>query len=141
MSVWFQKPTLEVLNGKLKKNMTSHLDINFTEVGDTWIEGTMPVDHRTTQPFDILHGGASCVLAETVASVASNFCVDQAKNYAVGLEINANHLKSATKGLVRARAEILHKGSKTHVWDVKLYNDDNQMVCVSRMTMAIMERD
>lgn len=141
MSIWFQEPTLEFLNGKLNKNMTQYLEINFTKVGEDWLEATMPVNEKTTQPFDILHGGASCVLAETVASVASNFCIDPNTSYAVGLEINANHIKSATEGLISARATIVHKGKKTHVWDVRLTNKDNQLVCISRMTMAIVERD
>lgn len=142
MSIWFTEPTMDLLNGRLNKNMTEVLEINFTAVGEDWLEATMPVNNKTTQPFDILHGGASCVLAETIASVASNFCVDQKSHYAVGLEINANHIKSANMGtLVTGKASILHKGKSTHVWEIKITNSDNQLVCASRMTMAIVKRD
>jgi 1,4-dihydroxy-2-naphthoyl-CoA hydrolase len=100
----------------------------------------MPVDHRTKQPYGLLHGGASCVLAETIGSVASAMVVDPAQFQCVGLEINANHVHSATSGYVTGIARPLHLGKSTHVWDIKIYNEDEKMVCVSRLTVAIIQK-
>lgn len=100
----------------------------------------MPVDHRTRQPYGLLHGGASCVLAETIGSFASAMVIDPARFQCVGLEINANHVHSATDGYVTGVATPLHLGKATHVWDIKIYNDNGKMVCVSRLTLAIIEK-
>ena len=100
----------------------------------------MPVDNRTKQPLGLLNGGASCALAETVASTAANYCVDQTKAYCVGLEINANHIKSATGGLVTATAKPLHMGRRSQVWEISIVNEKNQLVCISRMTLAVLLR-
>ncbi len=120
--------------------MVSHLGIEYTEVGENYICGKMPVDSRTTQPYGLLHGGASVVLAETLGSVGSNLCVDKEKYSCVGLEINANHLKSASSGYVYGRATIIHLGHKTHVWDVRITNEANQLVCISRLTVAVIDK-
>jgi 1,4-dihydroxy-2-naphthoyl-CoA hydrolase len=109
-------------------------------VGDNFIKATMPVNERTKQPYGLLHGGASCVLSETVGSVASAMVIDHSKFLCVGLEINANHVRSAREGNVTGTATALHLGTNTHVWDVKIYDDAQQLVCVSRLTVAIIPR-
>ena len=134
------KITLEELNSGLATNMIKHLGIEYTEIGDDYLSGKMPVDHRTMQPFNILHGGASVVLAETLGSVASNLLIDKNTHYCVGLEVNANHIKSAKNGFVYGRAQAIHLGRKTHIWDIKIINDDKQLVCISRLTVAVLEK-
>ena len=117
--------------------MADFLGIEWTEIGDDFLEISMPVNERTKQPYGILHGGASCVLAETVGSVASALVIDLDKYYCVGLEINANHVKSVTEGLISARCTPLHLGKHTHVWDIKIYDNSRQLICISRLTVAI----
>lgn len=131
---------LDTLNQKLNINMTKQLGIEYTEVGEEYLCGKMPVDERTMQPFNMLHGGASVVLAETLGSVASNLIVDQETQYCVGLEVNANHVKSSTGGYVYGKATAIHLGKRTHIWDIKITNDDDQLVCVSRLTVAVMDK-
>ncbi|WP_020532398.1 hotdog fold thioesterase [Flexithrix dorotheae] len=131
--------TLEYIN-KMKKNMVTHLGIEFTEVGKDFISAKMPVDHRTQQPFGILHGGASVVLAETLGSVAANCCIDNETKAAVGLEINANHLKSVRSGFVVGKVTPFHLGRSTHVWQIEIRNESNDLVCVSRITISIIDR-
>ncbi|MDH4058472.1 MAG: hotdog fold thioesterase [Cyclobacteriaceae bacterium] len=140
MSVFKTQPTLENLNGMSANNMTEHLGILFTVVGDDFIEATMPVDHRTKQPHGLLHGGASLVLAETLGSIGANFCVDLTKQYCVGLEINANHVKSAREGVVIGRAKPVHIGKRTHVWEIRITNEQKELVCISRITMAVIDK-
>lgn len=120
--------------------MVGHLDINITEIGDDFIKGSMPVDHKTHQPMGLLHGGASCVLAETLGSIAASLSIDTDKYFAVGLEINANHIRSVKSGLVEGIASPLHLGRSTQVWDIKIYSEDKKLVCTSRLTVAIRER-
>jgi 1,4-dihydroxy-2-naphthoyl-CoA hydrolase len=120
--------------------MGEHLGIQWTEVGEDYLKAEMPVDHRTKQPYGLLHGGASCALAETIGSVASAMVVDHSKFYCVGLEINANHIRGAKEGFVTGIAKPLHVGSTTHVWDIKIYDEKDQLICVSRLTMAILKR-
>ncbi len=120
--------------------MVSLLDIQFSEITDDSLTATMPVDNRTQQPFGILHGGASVVLAETVGSVASNLVIGQGDYLPVGLEINANHLRPVTEGRVSAKCTPIHIGKKSHVWDIRITNDEGKMVCVSRLTVAIIEK-
>lgn len=100
----------------------------------------MPVDARTRQPYGILHGGASVVLAETLGSMASNFCVDQSKYVCVGLEINANHVKSVAEGFVYGKAQAVHIGKKTHIWDIRIVNEKKELVCISRLTIAVLDK-
>jgi 1,4-dihydroxy-2-naphthoyl-CoA hydrolase len=141
MTLWFHKSVpLEALTTSGIGTMGEHIGIVFTGIGDDWLEATMPVDHRTKQPAGLLHGGASVALAETLGSVASFLCVDPAKRVCVGLEINANHLRSVTEGTVTGRATPLHIGSTTHVWEIKIRNEAGKLVCVSRITMAILEK-
>jgi 1,4-dihydroxy-2-naphthoyl-CoA hydrolase len=132
--------TLEVLNGYNKNNMGEHLGIVFTEIGSDYICATMPVDHRTHQPYGLLHGGASCVLAETMGSIGSVMCVDMALNNVVGVEINANHVRSAKSGLVHAKAQAVHIGRRLHVWEIKINDDHGKLVCTSRLTVAVLSK-
>jgi 1,4-dihydroxy-2-naphthoyl-CoA hydrolase len=113
------------------------LGIRFTEVGDDWLRGTMPVDHRTHQPFGLLHGGASVVLAETLGSSAALLTLDTAKEVAVGLDINANHVRGVREGLVTGTARALHLGRSTQVWEIRIENAEGGLVCISRLTMAV----
>ena len=123
-----------------KNTMVEHLGIEFIEVGDEFITAKMPVDHRTIQPMGLLHGGASIALAETLGSIASAAIVDSSKYSCFGLEINANHVKSAKDGYVTGKATPIHIGKKTHVWDVRITNENQQLICVSRLTVAIIEK-
>lgn len=121
-------------------SMGDYIGIEWTEVGPDFLKARMPVDHRTKQPYGLLHGGASAVLAETLGSVGSAMVVDHSKFYCVGLEINANHVRSAKEGFVTGRCTPLHLGRQTHVWDIKIYNEEEKLVCVSRLTVAIIPR-
>lgn len=135
--MWFKKYTPEELNNWPKNNIGGTLDIRYTEITEDSISGTMPVDERTHQPFGILHGGASVVLAESLGSIASFMCIDSEKYLAVGLEVNANHLRPVKSGLVTGVCKPLHIGAKTHVWEIKIYNDRGKMSCISRLTVAV----
>lgn len=123
-----------------KGNMGEWLDIRFEAIGEDWISASMPVDHRTKQPYGLLHGGASVVLAETLGSIASALVVDSEKMMCVGLEVNANHLRSATSGRVTAVCRPVHLGGSTHVWDIRISDEKNKAVCISRLTVAILKR-
>jgi 1,4-dihydroxy-2-naphthoyl-CoA hydrolase len=141
MNIWFNKEmSIEHFKNLGKGGMGEYLGIEWTELGDNFLKAKMPVDHRTKQPYGLLHGGASCVLAETIGSVASAMVIDQARFQCVGLEINANHVHSATDGFVTGVATPLHLGKSTHVWDIKIYNEKDKMVCVSRLTVAIIQK-
>lgn len=137
MMIWFKEYQLETLNGLRNANMAGHLGIQFTEIGDSHLTARMPVDERTKQAFGILHGGASCVLAETVGSVASWMCIDPIQKRAVGLEINANHLRPVTEGYVTAVCKPVQTGRSIHVWNIEIFKDDGKLSCVSRLTCAI----
>mgnify|MGYP002078140454 FL=1 len=123
-----------------RKTMAFFLGMEWVKKGDDYLVMRMPVDERTKQPYGLLHGGASCALAETVGSLASHFVIDSEKKYCVGLEINANHVRSATSGYVTATCTALHIGSSTHVWDIKIHDDNKKLVCISRLTVAILEK-
>lgn len=138
--IWFSEFSPEQLNDRPKNHMGAFLDIKFTQVDEDALTATMPVDERTHQPAGILHGGASVVLAETLGSVASYMCIDPERYQAVGLEINANHLRPVKSGLVTGICKPLHIGAKTHVWEIKIYNDKGKMNCVSRITVAIINK-
>lgn len=129
---------LESLNAFGKNTLPGNIGIEFTELGDDFIIARMPVDSRTHQPFGILHGGASVVLAETIGSVASMLCLENPEQQkAVGLEINANHLRAVKTGWVYGKVTPIHVGTKTHVWDIKITNEENKLVCVCRLTTMI----
>lgn len=117
--------------------MMEALDIRFTDVGDDWLRGTMPVDHRTRQPFGLLHGGASVVLAETLGSSAALLTLDVEKEVAVGLDINANHIRGVRGGIVTGTARAVHLGRTTQVWEIRIEEEQGKLVCVSRLTMAV----
>ena len=118
--------------------MAENLGIEFTEIGEDWMAAKMPVDKRTHQPYGLLHGGASVALAETLGSVAAHCSIDSTKQYCVGLEINANHLKGIREGFVYGTARPIHRGRSTQVWEVKITNKKQQLVCVSRITIAVL---
>lgn len=120
--------------------MGEYLDMQWVDIGPDYLKISMPVDDRTKQPYGLLHGGASCALAETAGSVASHFMIDPAKNICVGLEINANHVRGVRSGLVIATASPLHIGATTHVWDIKIHDESDKLVCVSRLTVAILKK-
>jgi 1,4-dihydroxy-2-naphthoyl-CoA hydrolase len=129
---------LDVFLEMSKNSMGDHLGIEFLEKGDDFLRARMPVDHRTKQPFGLLHGGASVALAETLGSIASVLCLDDPmKQKAVGLEINANHLRSVTDGWVYGTARPIHVGRRTHVWDIQITDENQKLVCISRLTVAI----
>jgi len=141
MPIWFNKSlTFDHLKSFGKETMDQYIGIVFTEVGDNYLKATMPVDNRTRQAYGILHGGASVTLAETVGSVASAMVIDPDKYYCVGVEINANHIRSIKEGFVTAKAEPLHLGSSTHVWDIKIVDEKERLICVSRLTVYILKR-
>lgn len=132
--------SLDFLNKLAEDTMTSHIGIQFTEVGEDYICATMPVDNRTKQSYGMLHGGANVVLAETLGSVAANFTVDNERQYCVGLEINANHLKSVREGFVKGVAKPIHLGKKTQVWEIRIFNPKDQLTCISRITLAVLDK-
>lgn len=140
MNVWFRQVTPEEINRRGRDTMSDHMGVVFTEVGPDYLRATMPVDHRTIQYMGILHGGASAFLSENIASVGANLAVNPDKKFCVGLEINANHLRSVSDGVVTATARPLHRGKTTHVWDVRIEDQQKNLVCVSRMTLAVRER-
>lgn len=138
--VFLSKPSLKHLNTARIPSMVDHLGIEFTAIGDDFLEATMPVDHRTIQPYGLLHGGANVVLAETLGSVAASLTLDLEKQICVGLEINANHLKSVREGKVKGTTKPIHLGKTTQVWEIKIFNESNQLCCISRITLAILEK-
>ena len=137
MSIWLQQPELTALNALSKNTLVELLDIRFEAFDDDSLTASMVVDPRTHQPYGLLHGGASVVLAETLGSTASYLCIDSTQFYCVGLEVNANHLRGLRSGRVTAVARPLHLGRTTQVWDIRLSGDDGKLSCVSRLTMAV----
>jgi 1,4-dihydroxy-2-naphthoyl-CoA hydrolase len=139
--IWRDDITLEALQARAHDTLVSHLGIEFTELGPDFLSGTMPVDARTCQPMRILHGGASVALAETLASVAANAVVDQARFGCVGQEINANHLRPVPIGhVVTGITRPFHLGARSQVWGIEIFNEQQQRVCVARITMAVVNR-
>lgn len=135
------KVNVEELNKKGFDCLVGHLGIEIVEVGPDFIIGKMPVDERTKQPYGILHGGASVVLAESLGSYGSSFIVDMEKEYPVGLEINANHVRSVSEGYVTGKATLVHCGRKTHIWDIRITDQKDKLVCISRLTVAVVQRE
>ena len=140
MSIWRSLRTLEELNGNRDGTLIGNLGILFTEIGDDFVRATMPVDTRTVQPFGLLHGGASVALADTLGSMGATMCVDAAEYQVVGQEINANHVRAARSGLVTGTARAAHLGGRTHVWSIEIVNDARKLVCISRITIAVIKR-
>ncbi|CAM3927377.1 hotdog fold thioesterase [Paracidovorax anthurii] len=137
MPIWKQPIDLHTLNHPPRPNAVTHLGIEFTEIGDDFLRARVPVDDRTKQPFGLLHGGVSVVLAETLGSVGAFYASPEGWR-AVGLDINANHLRAATEGWVTGTARPVHIGRTTHVWQIDMANDAGELTCVSRITMAIL---
>ncbi|MBX3103248.1 MAG: hotdog fold thioesterase [Bacteroidetes bacterium] len=133
-------PTPEEINTRWVTNMLQHVGIEFTEVGPDYLKARMPVDARTRQTFGILHGGASVVLAESIGSIGANLCVDASRQACVGLDINANHIRSIREGWVHAHARPLHVGRSTQVWHIDLKDENDQLVCICRLTMAVIDK-
>jgi 1,4-dihydroxy-2-naphthoyl-CoA hydrolase len=140
MGIFKENTTVDALNQWSRNTLTEQLGITFTVIGEDFLEARMPVDHRTHQPLGLLHGGASVALAETLGSVAATLCVDKNKQFCVGLDINANHLKGVRSGFVTGVTRPVHIGKKTQVWEIKISNELNELVCVSRITMAVLDK-
>ena len=140
MSIWFRQFTIDEVKTFQHDTMGEHLGIEFMDIGADYLEARMPVDGRTMQPDRILHGGASVALAETLGSVGGSMCVDRERFQVVGVEINANHLRPATGGHVTGRASPIHVGRRTQVWNIEIRDDLERLVCVSRLTIAVIER-
>ncbi len=138
MSIWFSQYRLEDVAQGMRTNMVAHLGIELTELGEDFLAGTMPVDHRTQQPFGIMHGGASCVLAESLGSIAANLVVDAKTHYCLGLDINTNHLRSVRSGTVTGTARPIHLGRNTQVWEIKIEDERGKLASISRLTMMVM---
>ncbi len=138
--IWITPVTVEEINRRCIGTLSDHLGIEFVAIGDEFLSAKMPIDRRTIQPMGILHGGASCVLAETVGSAAANYCVDQNQKICVGLDININHIRSVKSGYVVGVARPFHLGKSTQVWEIKIHDEANQLVAVSRLTMSILDR-
>jgi 1,4-dihydroxy-2-naphthoyl-CoA hydrolase len=140
MALWKQTPTVEQLNAMRANTMIETLDIRLTEIGDDFLRGTMPVDARTHQPYGLLHGGASVALAETLGSMAAMLCTNPQIEVTVGLDINANHLRAVTHGLVTGTARPFHVGRSTQVWEIRIEDAAGKLVCISRLTMAVVPK-
>jgi 1,4-dihydroxy-2-naphthoyl-CoA hydrolase len=140
MSLWKGRVTLEDLRKRSENTLVQNLGIEFTEIGDDYLRASMPVDHRTVQPDGILHGGASLALAETLGSIAGFMCIDREKQNCVGMEINANHIRPVRSGRVNGVVKPVHIGGKTHVWEISISNQHGKLVCVSRITLAILNK-
>lgn len=140
-TIWFDKSLqLPSFKSISSATMAEHLGMEWVELGPDFLSIRMPVDHRTHQPYGLLHGGASCALAETVGSIASHLVLDAEKYDCVGLEINANHIRGITSGYVTGTATPIHLGRTTHVWDIKIIDDAGKLVCISRLTVAILQK-
>ena len=139
MAIWVTAATVEGLNARSTDTIVDHIGIEYTEIGDDYISARMPVDSRTVQPARILHGGASVVLAETLGSVAAYLCIDPTRKMAVGIEINANHVRSVRDGYVTGTVKPLHIGHSTQIWQIHIRDDQERLVCISRSTMAVLD--
>jgi 1,4-dihydroxy-2-naphthoyl-CoA hydrolase len=139
MSIWRSPVSVEEMNARGEHTMLRPLGIRFTEIGEDYVRGTMPVDERTHQPYGLLHGGASVALAETLGSIGASMCVDSARYLCVGQEINANHLRSVSRGLVTGTARPVHVGGRSQVWSIEVRDEAGALVCISRLTVAILE--
>jgi len=140
MAIWKQKLNTTDLNNQRKNTLAETIAIAFEEIGENYLKASMPVSPVVHQPYGLLHGGASAALAETVGSVASWMCIDPQKQICVGMEINCNHIKSKKNGMVTAVARPLHIGAASHVWDIRIEDENNKLICVSRLTVAVLKK-
>lgn len=138
--IWHKKFELKDWEGRDIGTIHEALGIELTEIGKDFISGKMPIDERTFQPARILHGGASVVLAESLGSIASNLVIDDEKQFCVGQSINANHIRPGLKGYAYGKAKPIHIGKKTHLWEIKITNEQDKLICISRLTMAILDK-
>jgi 1,4-dihydroxy-2-naphthoyl-CoA hydrolase len=139
-TIWRRPVTVDALNAFCRGTMVEHLGIVFTDVGPDTLRAEMPVDARTHQPYGLLHGGASVVLAETLGSTGATWCVDPDRQYCVGIEVNANHLRAVKTGRVVGTARPLHRGRRTQIWEIHIHDGSGHLVCVSRLTLAVLDR-
>jgi 1,4-dihydroxy-2-naphthoyl-CoA hydrolase len=140
MTIWFKPYTLRDVQPLMLKTLAEHLSIELTEIGPDFLTATMPVDDRTRQPYGVLHGGASAALAETLGSVGSNLCVDPGKNMCVGQEINASHVRPVSNGIVLGIAKPVHLGTRSHIWEIRITDSKDKLVCISQLTMFVLDR-
>lgn len=140
MKIWKFNITLQQLDERSKGTMAERLGIEFTDIGDDYMTARMPIDYRTIQPLGIMHGGASCVLAETVGSTAGNCCVNPEEAYCVGLDINTNHIRSIRSGYVIGTAKPYHIGRTTQVWAIEIINEEKKLISVNRLTLAVLKK-
>lgn len=140
-AIWHRRPTLDDLRAMAEATAIDHLGIEFTEIGDDFLTARMPVDRRTIQPYGLLHGGASVLLAETVGSAAAHCCIDGSAWLTVGIEINANHVRGVREGWVHGTARPLHLGRTTQLWEIRIVDDASRLVCVSRLTIGVVPRE
>jgi 1,4-dihydroxy-2-naphthoyl-CoA hydrolase len=140
VSIWRNVRTLEAINASSANTMMRPLQIIFTEIGDDFVRGTMPVNEHTRQPHGLLHGGASVALAETLGSLGASMCVDASRYFCLGQDINANHVRSVRSGLVTGTARPLHLGRSSQVWNIDIVNESGALVCISRLTMAVLKK-
>ncbi|MGZ3788416.1 MAG: hotdog fold thioesterase [Bacteriovorax sp.] len=138
--IWQKPLNLESINKFNRDTLVSHIGIEVVAFGDDFLEATMPIDSRTVQPFQLLHGGASCVLSESLGSIAANLCLDNSEFMAVGQHIEATHLRPATKGLVKGRAKAIYIGKSTQTWRIEISDEEEKMICDSKIIMAIIKR-
>lgn len=140
MKIWKSAISLPIIAAQRKNTIIELLGIEFIELGDDYLSARMPVDERTKQPLGIMHGGASCVLAETIGSTAANFCVDYNQFYCVGLDINTNHVRAVRQGYVMGTAKPFHLGKSTQVWGIEIVDEKNKLVSITRLTMAVLNK-
>jgi 1,4-dihydroxy-2-naphthoyl-CoA hydrolase len=141
MSIWKRQLELSELQRFCDDTLVSHLGIEFTEQGDDFLSARMPVDARTVQPMRLLHGGASVTLAESLGSMAGSLCVDLGQQHCVGLEINANHVRGVNSGWVYGTARPLHLGGRTQLWEIRVVDEQQRLVCISRLTLAVLSKE
>jgi 1,4-dihydroxy-2-naphthoyl-CoA hydrolase len=139
VSIWFKEISLEEINSWGKGTISESLGLKITNIGENYVEGTMPADKRTFQPYKLVHGGANVVLAESLGSIGGMLTLNPDEYYCVGQEVNANHLRGVRSGIITGRAEQVYSGRKSQVWEIKLYDDRNKLTCISRLTLAVVE--
>tara|TARA_B100001248_G_scaffold184635_1_gene140793 strand:- start:58 stop:486 length:429 start_codon:yes stop_codon:yes gene_type:complete len=137
-SIWFNRPKLDIINGQMNRaTIDNQLGIQYTEVGDDFVRGTMPADQRTFQPFGVVHGGANVVLAESLGSLAGTHVIDICKNRCLGQEVSATHIRPVSSGSVTGTARPVHLGRRSHVWEIRLENDEGKLTCLCKLILAI----
>lgn len=139
MTIWKTPINMQSIADTRKNTLVELMGIEFTEIGPDYLKGRMPVDRRTHQPYGIMHGGASCVLAETLGSIAANYCVDSTKEFCVGLDINTSHIKMIKSGFVYGTAKPIHIGKTTQVWEVRIVDEEERLISITRLTLSVLQ--